>query len=437
MNRYFRFEFSFKRSVTDTEVEAFRRLASDAVDRLLQSLREVENLSVEQSDKLRTQLIRAVKAVPGPGAGVSVEPGSIFDEKADSNTVRDTFNRQLAEILNAQNNKYDGIANFAGKLPSTADHLSELIRNPVFGRIESNLQAHASQNESIATLLKANENALDIRVHPRSDVNDLAAGLEPGSPIADLDPVWDAAVLDNRISQLQGTIRTLNKLNRFVSRVRGTSSLRVAAGVAADELNGLTGLISSSVGGFQEIQGELAFIKKSLESRKEKIDTYISHLGDQFRTDVVVNGTSVGDLNTRHGWYVSGDVGLAWATDLDEVFSYLGTNIYFRPVNKNAPLKGLQFFRRFSIMIGLTLQDLKKSGQRENVIGSRMLVVGAGLRFTSSMRVTGGALVFKEPDPNPLIRDANLALSPFISLSFDWNVASTLGSLGRAFGITK
>jgi hypothetical protein len=86
-------------------------------------------------------------------------------------------------------------------------------------------------------------------------------------------------------------------------------------------------------------------------------------------------------------------------------------------------------------MIGLTLQDLNKSGQRENVTGSRMLVVGAGLRFTSSIRVTGGALVFKEP--NPLISDANLALSPFISLSFDWDVASTLGSLGRAFGITK
>lgn len=437
VNRYFRFKFTFKRNVSDKEVEAFYRQASDAVDISLRPLRDVPNLTVDQSDMLRKQLIMAVKAALGSDVEVSVEPDSIFDENADSNAIRKIFNQELAGILSAQNSKYDGIANFIEKVPSAADHLNELIGNTIFARIVDELKARASQDESINTLLQANIDALDIRWFPQGDVVDLVVGLKPGSPPANLYPVWDALILDDQISQLQGTMRTVNKLNRFVSQVRSTSSLRRAVVVTVDELNSLTELIGSSVENLQEIQSELAFIKESLEMRKEAIDTYVSQLGNQVRADVIVNGTSVGNLNTRHSWYVSADVGLAWATDIDEVFSYFGTNIYFRPVNKNAPLKGFQFFRRFSIMIGLTLQDLEKSGHRESTVGSQMLVIGGGLRLTGSMRVSGGALVFKKPDPDPLVSDADLALSPFISLSFDWNVASTLGDLGRAFGITK
>jgi len=437
VNRYFRFRFSFERSVADKEVEAFRRRASDAVDELLRNFGEVSNLNVDQSNKLRIQLILAVKTALGPGIDMDVEPGTIFDENANSSSVRNTFNQKLAEILDAQNNRYDGISNFAGKVPSAADYLNELIGNTIFARIVDELKARASQDESIDTLLQANIDALDIRRLSQGDVVDLVAGLKPGSPPANLYAVWDAYLLDDQISQLQGTMRTLNRLNRFVSHIRSTSSLSRAVVVTVDELNSLTELISRSVEDFQEIQRELAFIKESLEMRKEAIDAYISQLGNQVRDDITVYGSSVGDFNTRHSWYISADVGLAWATDIDEVFSYFGTNIYFRPVNKNAPLKGLQFFRRFSIMIGLTLQDLEMAGQRESTVGSQMLVIGGGLRLTSSMRVSGGAIVFKKPDPNPLISDTELALSPFISLSFDWNVASTLGDLGRAFGITK
>jgi hypothetical protein len=75
-------------------------------------------------------------------------------------------------------------------------------------------------------------------------------------------------------------------------------------------------------------------------------------------SEVTLLVTSQGNFETRHGWYVSMDAGLAYGWDINEAFGYLGTNIYFRPVNKDAPLQnfggfGRSFSRRASALIGI------------------------------------------------------------------------------------
>jgi hypothetical protein len=193
----------------------------------------------------------------------------------------------------------------------------------------------------------------------------------------------------------------------------------------------------------EPLKSELTDLKGSLEARQRALE----ELTLQFRNEVAVTiellTTSLGSFDTRHGWYVSMDAGLAYGWDISEAFGYLGTNIYFRPVNKDAPLQSFgsfaqSFTRRVSALIGLTVTgQTEEADRREALIGGRVLVVGGGLRLTDSIRVNGGGLVFKAVDPNPLVTERRVEISPFISLSFDIDVVGMLGDLGGAFGVNS
>ena len=54
--------------------------------------------------------------------------------------------------------------------------------------------------------------------------------------------------------------------------------------------------------------------------------------------------------------------------------------------------------------------------------GTSHSVLGAGYRLTSSIRAGGGALVFLESDPNPLITAKEVATTWYVSFSFDVDV---------------
>jgi hypothetical protein len=144
--------------------------------------------------------------------------------------------------------------------------------------------------------------------------------------------------------------------------------------------------------------------------------------------DAFVGTSSFADFNTRSTWYLSVDIGLGFAPRLKSAFPYAGGNIYFRPVNKEAPLslRGSPG-RRFSAMVGATFStDLTKPGEIQNSLGTRMLLVGAGYRLTDILRFGAGAVVVKALSPNPLITtDIGVQFTPFFSLSIDWDAKST------------
>jgi hypothetical protein len=113
---------------------------------------------------------------------------------------------------------------------------------------------------------------------------------------------------------------------------------------------------------------------------------------------------------------------------------YAGTNIYLRPVNPDVPLSQKDgFSRRFSFTLGYTLQGIADTNERtrKDLFGGGSLVVGAGLRLTESLRVAGGALLFIKKNPNPLITGETVAATPYVSFSFDWQIAKTFAVIGK------
>ena len=76
--------------------------------------------------------------------------------------------------------------------------------------------------------------------------------------------------------------------------------------------------------------------------------------------------------------------------------------------------------------MGFTLSSIADD-TRKDLFGDQSLVIGFGLRVSNSLRIGIGELVFKEIDPNPLSQDESLTSTIYVSLSFDWDIAKTLG----------
>ena len=51
----------------------------------------------------------------------------------------------------------------------------------------------------------------------------------------------------------------------------------------------------------------------------------------------------------------------------------------------------------------------------------------------SAIRVGVGGTVFKELHPDPMIDDDKLAVEPYFSVSFDWNIVRTFKGIGKFF----
>jgi hypothetical protein len=135
--------------------------------------------------------------------------------------------------------------------------------------------------------------------------------------------------------------------------------------------------------------------------------------------------TETADGRTDQKNYVSLDAGFLFAGDLGIGALYAGGNIYFRPVNKNAPLRaGSGLGRRLALTVGLTLSSLSDENNRtrSDLFWNQSLVLGAGVRLASSIRAGGGALVLRQSDPNPLVTRKSAATTWYVSFSFDLDV---------------
>jgi hypothetical protein len=164
----------------------------------------------------------------------------------------------------------------------------------------------------------------------------------------------------------------------------------------------------------------MLFVRTPLEARRR----YLFRLS--FSRDQVSEMTVMIEGATSRSIYVSADVGVLYAGDIKTGAPYVGSNIYFRPVNKDAPPRGIG--RRLALTVGVTLSSIADEDHRtrSNLFWNQSLVLGGGLRLTSSVRCGAGALIFLESDPNPLISEKSLASTWYISFSFDFDVGKGL-----------
>ena len=134
--------------------------------------------------------------------------------------------------------------------------------------------------------------------------------------------------------------------------------------------------------------------------------------------------TKFADGRTAWKNYASVDAGVLFAGDISIGALYVGTNIYFRPINKDAPLNGAGLSRRLALTVGLTISSIadQNNRTRSDLFWHQSLVLGAGYRVTWSLRGGAGVLVFQQADPNPLVTQKSAAATWYASFSLDLDI---------------
>jgi hypothetical protein len=141
-----------------------------------------------------------------------------------------------------------------------------------------------------------------------------------------------------------------------------------------------------------------------------------------FHNDRSGDTVAIANGHTGRKNYVSVDAGFLFAGDIGIGALYVGSNIYFRPVNKDAPLSSFGGIgRRLALTVGVTISSVADEihKTRSDLFWNQSLVLGAGYRITSSIRGGAGALVFRESDPNPLVTRTSTAATWYASFSLD------------------
>jgi hypothetical protein len=179
-------------------------------------------------------------------------------------------------------------------------------------------------------------------------------------------------------------------------------------------------------------------LKDASDIAASQSDSFVELVVSNLSNDVVIDGTTVsGDFDTSASYYISGDLGVAAIPQFSRVVPYFGTNIYFRPVNKNITLAGSEddffwdgFGRRFSLMFGISISSIAKTNYRTDLFGGNFnLVTGAGFRITDYFRLNAGTLWYQKVNDNPLNSNSKVEPAFFVSFSIDLDVKTALDNL--------
>jgi hypothetical protein len=208
------------------------------------------------------------------------------------------------------------------------------------------------------------------------------------------------------------------------------------------------------------VNSDLTILRRNFKYLKDNVDAVNKIINSSGSESVwLIGGSSAGDLKTEGGNLLSTDLGIAniLVKDITNTTKYIpkfyfGLNIFFRPVNRDAPLKDLPANRKLaksnhdssehvddnlsatrtimqhlSLSVGLTFGSMNVR-YFDNLFNGTSLVVGPSYRFARAFRITTGVAVLKRTNPNPLFDTEKVTAGYYASFSVDFDFLSTVKS---------
>jgi len=440
---HYRFRFSWDKEVSEEDAAAFNLAVREVLGDFFWR-RSFGDLDAAEGEALRRSLVAALATVTG--ADRIVRTDSLFDATVPFAEIQDRFFVSLQGLLEAEDRRHDRVERYVAARERLKGVLLALRADPVMTRWRTAIAALAAANPDLAG---AAAEASVIGDGVGEGLRDpRALGGEEG-----LEEFLAAArdVYADGGRRLDGLAATLGGALRDDGAPGDLFLPFVEADPPTFDRGDLAHLqsLAADGGSLARARTQVAILEQYVDTsfpdllayRREALAEVAAAYETLVRTSLVVSGSTSGDFATQHKNYVSFDGGLAWAPGLEDFVTYSGTNIYLRPVNKEAPLAQLGSFRetlgrRFAFTLGLTVEGVAEEGPRptrQDLFGNQSLVLGAGLRVTQSLRLTAGALVFRQRGRNPLSDDVRLAVTPYVAVSFDVDVAPLLNGIGSRF----
>ncbi|HET9227913.1 MAG TPA: hypothetical protein VFR31_14660 [Thermoanaerobaculia bacterium] len=493
--RYYSFHLSLHTSSQDAELEAkAQALRTKAADLFLSELREIpDDAQITEREKCLTGAADApgsCRDLPGElcttlleleqAEGAEFDPGSLC---AADGTVRPPLELQgqIEDLAQAREQQIDALDDRQTNQRRFETWLAELHMqlaplpngsrpslDKLFAALDdlsAESNADGARAKRILESLQAGRSVIEAPDGVRAN---LALGCPAANPcLTDdsriaTDPAFAASLAqgyEQTARDLKGLEDGLTELISGVQRLLvdrriaspANQGLAPADRLTASDLTGPKGTVETAVVLLKTAR-QLAFslgqdvsrVAGALEQQKAiALDIAGRIVLARLDTSFVIDGRAFSAFQTQQANYISADLAVVFAPELSEVVPALGVNLYLRPINKNVPLrlKG-GFMRRFAFTFGVTASGIADGGgtpptqgTREDLVNSHSLLLGGGYRLSGSTRLTGGAIVFYELDPNPLKDDRSVSYSPFIALSFDWDVAKLFRGALQQLGL--
>lgn len=437
--RYFQFRFTFFRQPSAEQAARFRAGARDLFDDRL-ALVAAASVPLTDAPQIRDDLAAIIRSVTG-SAVWQPAPGSIFDTTDASAAAMVRFLEGAVDVLGPQGARAAVLRNAAS--------VRLLLESALL-----NIQASGELATTFAAAQKLNNDALNALLAVDAGGTALLTLGGPqlvlaaaGNVAGDRDllvsmrpdgPAQRAGAYAQLVQQLQ----LLDHFGHAVSDAGGAARPLLEPVVGAPTLAQVAallrpgGAIADALTHARRLAADMTQIAAALTERDAALVTLTEQIVVLMRDERFIEATSVADGATTQNNYISADGGILYAGDIGTAAVFIGSNIYLRPVNKDAPLsqKG-SFSRRFAFTVGMTVSSVADENERtrSDLFGNSGLVLGAGIRVTQSIRLGGGVLVFKEADENPLVTKKSAATTWYMSFSFDLDVAKGLQGLGGQF----
>ncbi len=461
---YYVFSFGVRRRLIQADLDLFQEHAREALDPVLRRIGDTE-ATTQQNEALRRELFNQLAVAAGPG--LRLEPKNLFDLSVPYRQLpperRVQFNAAVGDVLITQDRVRENLRQRSkNNQPKLEAELAAIADAASLDELIQGLTAVAGQSTPSSGLVKefldSHQEALRFAALSAREQANLSVGLPEAGTAGAAEPVFDERVEPEVAAQFAASYRATGQqledladwLDMLVDRNnRGLLQAAIAAGPltaaeADDRQNGLAavlGHVRRASGFALALASNARQVATNQQARTDAIAALALEAEVQARAvAVVLDASTLGSFKTQQAWYIAADFGFAFGPDIDKVVPYIGTNIYFRPVNKAAPLSERSSFgRRFSFTLGLTVKTIadEKPQTRGDLFDSNSLLAGVGYRVTDSGRLGLGVLVFEKLDPNPLLKGKSLTYSPYLSLSFDWDILGFFKNFSGIFGINN
>lgn len=189
---------------------------------------------------------------------------------------------------------------------------------------------------------------------------------------------------------------------------------------------------------YAKVDKKLANIKTGVTTDNLKIDSLLNDLimsvlpesmSDETIQFIGLNNTIPGTIESRASIYISQSAGAGYSARTGNIISYLNYSFFFRPVNQEISLdtyKGGDFWKvRLCLNVGFTFNKIttNRNGTISGTLGDKAIVLGAGFRLLSFLKLDLNNAFYYLDDPNPLIKHKRFNSSPVIGLSLNMNIA--------------
>lgn len=205
------------------------------------------------------------------------------------------------------------------------------------------------------------------------------------------------------------------------------------------QLAGNNSVLSQLMTNIDSINVAIAKSRTVISNQVKRIAKNTQALPKLIKDDWVLSGNDFTDLTAKSRYLLVPDLGITsmFLGGRDRVHfvprPFLGTNIYFRPVDKTLREKSLpdrDWRRLLSLQIGLTYGNFE-STEFSNLFSDFSILVGPSLKLNRTFRLTSGTVLYKTTDKNPLKSATKVAASFYFAFSFDIDILSNANSIAR------